>query len=556
MDIDNKNNGKANHCVYISFDNNDSLIFSFINYLKATFNRHGVYQLDDQRDRFAEKIRALVVVFSKNYTFSAPENLVNNLNKKDLVVVPVLRGGTVSSMLDQMTMWPQILLDSVVLPGHVYTEKQSEPEFMDAIARDVFEKLYPTEGIGIHKRLEEIENLLCEQPWGVRTLGIFGKPGIGKTTLATTVFNHMSGGYDEACLIKEFHTKYNGESLDPEYFSETPMEKFDLNSSDLEPSHRKKRVLVALDDVRNAREAKSFLGGFDKFGLGSLIIITSSNEQILKECEMDVVYELKGLDDEDALKLFTRSAFGKNVVEKNLLAWSMKEIECYDGNPRDIRSHASKTMVEMEPVLPDDVCEVIITNGHDVSCDIAKNTCVRISPYEEDDEPQEIKEFPSDPNDVLATRDTIMLTARDMYTEHEFRSYSRKNPGFGLYNRISKSLPTYRLDYNYVMRSLSEHLHRKHHVLLHGFASQLQKISQSFSNSRDHDLLEQHLQGLLILSGGCNIVKRCIDVVRKQRELNLKGLYGTREKRSRTTELLKIKLERDQANGMRQYISN
>lgn len=146
-----------------------------------------------------------------------------------------------------------------------------------------------------------------------------------------------------------------------------------------------------------------------------------------------------------------------------------------------------------------------------------------------------------------ATRDrkTIILTPSDLYAECEFRSYSQKNRSFGLHNRISRSLPSnlkpYRLDYNYMIRSLSEHLHRKHHVLLQGLAGELQKRWKSFSNSHDHDQLEHHLQILLNLSGGCIVIKRFLEVVRKNRESNRKGISGIKVIRSGKHELLKIK---------------
>ncbi|KAF8092035.1 hypothetical protein N665_0427s0015 [Sinapis alba] len=351
-------------------------------------------------------------------------------------------------------------------------------------------------------------------PWGVRTLGIFGKPCIGKTTLAIALFRHLSGGYDASCLIKDFDTNYNEkklEPLDPDYLSETPMEKFDLNCIDSNPIPRKKRVLIVLDDVRNAPDAKSFLGGFDKFGPGSLIIITSQNKQVLKECKMSEFYELKSLNYEESLELFIRCAFGNIVIEENLMDLSKKETK-------------SKTMVEMVSTLPD-VCEVLI----------AENKYIRLIPYEEYNEAQENKEFQSDNDAVLATRDTdiITLTTSDLCST----SYPQKNLRSRLYNRFSRSLPRnlrlYRLDYNSMIRSLSEHLH-KHHAILQGVASQLQKLSQSFSNSRDHDLLEQNLQRLLTHSGDCDMIKRFLDLLRKSRELNRKG---RRE--------LKIKLARD-----------
>lgn len=126
MDTDvNNNNDKANRSVYISFDKNDKSVSSFINYLKATFNHHGIYQLDDQSDRFAERIKVLVVVFSKeDDTFSPPETLVNHLPKKDLVVVPVLYGVTILSARRNAVLDQVLQGSSALLPRHIYIDER------------------------------------------------------------------------------------------------------------------------------------------------------------------------------------------------------------------------------------------------------------------------------------------------------------------------------------------------------------------------------------------------------------------------------------------------
>ncbi|KFK22778.1 hypothetical protein AALP_AAs40503U000100 [Arabis alpina] len=284
-------------------------------------------------------------------------------NNGDFVVVPVFYHDSKSSVEQHMENSGdtfKAVRNSMpkLRRCHEYDGERSESEFQEEIARDVFEKLYPTEEIGIQSIILDIEDLLCKQPWGVRTI---------------------------------------------------------------EPSYRKKRVIIALDDVRKAQDAKSFLGEFDKFGLGSLIILTSRDKRILQDCQMSEIYELKGLNDKDALKLFTRCAFGKDVIEENLLNDSVKAIECCKGNPSTLRLDAKefkgKATIEKELVLPD-VCEVFIT-GDDVSCDIVKNTDMQIIPCEEDDAPQENKVFPSDHNAVLATKDTktIILTPSHLCTK-------------------------------------------------------------------------------------------------------------------------------------------
>ncbi|EOA15118.1 hypothetical protein CARUB_v10028493mg, partial [Capsella rubella] len=387
MDIENNNDEeKDKRTVHICYDKNDSSISSCIDYLRATFNRHGIYELDDDKNLVSDLIRVLVVVFSKNYTLSVPENLVNHLNNKEVVVVSVLHGVTVSSLTHQIAkldMWYRDLLESSVLSGHLHNDEQSESQFMEEIASDVFEKLYPTEEIGIHSRQVDIENLLCKQSWGLRTLGIFGEPGIGKTTLARAVFRRMSSSYDASCFIKDFHKEYSekrlGPALSDEYLGETPVEMFDVNPSASEPRYRRKRVLIALDDVQNAKDAESFLGG--GFGPGSLIIIISRYKQVLDLFGVNEIYEVQGLNQEDAMRLFTRCAFGKDVTEHNLLELSVKEIKCANGKPLTIRAQAIKVKKERASL-----------SIHDVwySCDdLEHNPSMWTVPNEEDDEPQE-----------------------------------------------------------------------------------------------------------------------------------------------------------------------
>uniref|UniRef100_A0A0D3BK19 RING-type E3 ubiquitin transferase n=1 Tax=Brassica oleracea var. oleracea TaxID=109376 RepID=A0A0D3BK19_BRAOL len=222
-------------------------------------------------------------------------------------------------------------------------------QFRDAVSanswkillKDVYEKLLPAEQIGISLRILEIEHLLCKQPWGIRRLGIWGMPGIGKTTLAKAVFDQISGGYEAFFFIKHFDKAFNEKGLHcllEEHFGNILMELPRVCSSITRPSFpgdilSKKRTLVVLDDVQNPLVAESFLGGFHWFGPGSLIIITSRDKQVFRHCQINHVYEVQSLNENEALQLFSHHAIGENLREKKFMKLSMEVIDYASGNP-------------------------------------------------------------------------------------------------------------------------------------------------------------------------------------------------------------------------------
>ncbi|CDY35461.1 BnaC03g61990D [Brassica napus] len=225
--------------------------------------------------------------------------------------------------------------------GYQFREACSECELVEEIVKDVYEKLLPAEQIGISLRILEIEHLLCKQPWGIRRLGIWGMPGIGKTTLAKAVFDQISGGYEAFFFIKHFDKAFNEKGLHcllEEHFGNILMELPRVCSSITRPSFpgdilSKKRTLVVLDDVQNPLVAESFLGGFHWFGPGSLIIITSRDKQVFRHCQINHVYEVQSLNENEALQLFSHHAIGENLREKKFMKLSMEVIDYASGNP-------------------------------------------------------------------------------------------------------------------------------------------------------------------------------------------------------------------------------
>ncbi|KAG7532641.1 P-loop containing nucleoside triphosphate hydrolase [Arabidopsis thaliana x Arabidopsis arenosa] len=589
----------------IIYNKNDSSVSSFISHLITAFNCRGIKLFSG----------ICLVIFSRDYASSVSclENLAKHLelsfcDKKSYEVVPVFYGVSRSDVrqqsgpfsdaftelersypADKVTRLRWALAKIAELKGHEYDEEFcEESEVVEEISEAIFEILNPTEEIGIHSRQLDIENLLCKQPWGIRTIGIFGKPGIGKTILARAVFRRMGGGYDATYFVKDFHTKHSEKGLEPlpsDFLCLIPMEEFDLNNSGSEPCHRRKRVLVVLDDVQNAQDAMSFLGAVDQFAPGSLIIITSRDKSVLEQCQMNEIYELKGLSDEDALKLLTRCAFGSGVIEQNLLDLSMRVIESSDGNPSTLISYAEelkgKKMAEMESALLK-ICHDAQDHQTrfegpvhiiDVCINTLKNPSFCLISYGNDYE-----------HAVLDKRDTNQKESI-MRASHIYLSDAQNLPEFDHKSCVPESVPSDLrdscMDHDHAVQSLPQHFHRKPPVIYQGFACQFHKLKlwgfggyyKSFSmlkriklghlvtlveveeiseachlekiDLQDCTSLESipstdKLERLQVLNlSGCNGIKRFPDVVRTIRELNLEGT-GIKEIRSETTQYSKL----------------
>ncbi|CAN8276393.1 unnamed protein product [Cochlearia groenlandica] len=248
---------------------------------------------------------------------------------------------------DYISKWRRALEDVANIAGYhsVKWEDCSDRELVDEIVRDVYEKLFPAKQFGVNSRLVEIEQLLCKQPWGIRRVGIWGMPGIGKTTLAKAFFDQIAGGYEVSCFIKQFDRAFHEKGLHcllDEHFGKMLKELPGVCNTFTRPSLprekiSKKRTLVVLDDVQNPLDAECFIRGFHWFGPGSLIIITSSDKHVFRHCQINHVYEVQSLNKNDSLKLFSQCVLGKDIREQNLMELAMEVIDYANGNPLALR---------------------------------------------------------------------------------------------------------------------------------------------------------------------------------------------------------------------------
>ncbi|KAI6680702.1 hypothetical protein NL676_034583, partial [Syzygium grande] len=175
--------------------------------------------------------------------------------------------------------------------------------------------------VGIDSRVQTLISLSQKESGDndVLMIGLWGLGGIGKTTIAKALYNAIGKQFQGSSFlarVRESSDKGHGlvalqEELLSEILSHRHLTVYSVDGGINLIRERLccKKVLLVLDDVDQLDQLNALAGEGHWFGKGSRIIVTSRDKHLLNSHGINFVYEVKTLDDNEALELFGRYAF-------------------------------------------------------------------------------------------------------------------------------------------------------------------------------------------------------------------------------------------------------
>ncbi|XVE84670.1 hypothetical protein DITRI_Ditri17bG0031800 [Diplodiscus trichospermus] len=402
---------KLKHEVFLSFRGEDTRK-NFTDHLKSALTNSGVNTfIDDQQlprgkdisSQLIEGIRESkisIVVFSKGYASSrwCLNELLKIIEYKNTIgrtVIPIFFDVAPSDVRKQsgsyakafaeheesfeadaemIKRWRAALSEAANLSGWDLQNIADghESKFIKKIVDDVLKKVnrvylhVATHPVALESRVKKVMAVLnigtVEE---VRIVGIYGMGGIGKTTIAKAVYNSICDGFDGSCFlsdIKEISKQPNGlASIQQQLLSDIlnlksiRIHNVDRGINLIQEMLCYRRALLVLDDVDDSTQLKSLVGNRKWFGVGSRIIVTTRDERLLTELEVNGRYKVEELNREDSLQLFCWHAFRRPNPKNGYFELSMSVVDHVQGLPLALEvlgSHLFKRdLLEWESVV-------------------------------------------------------------------------------------------------------------------------------------------------------------------------------------------------------------
>ncbi|KAF3449347.1 hypothetical protein FNV43_RR10075 [Rhamnella rubrinervis] len=375
------------HDVFISFRGEDTRD-GFTSFLYEALNNKAIqaYMDDHQLEKgdeisptlmnAIEESKISLIIFSENYASSTwclneLAKIIECQKRNGQIVIPVFYRIDPSIVrkqeevyaaafekleerfrddLEKVNQWRKALKHAADLCGLDSNKFRPESKLVQEIVEDiswqlckyqsstdVFEKLF-----GIEERIRKLESSLRMCSDDVQIIGIWGMGGIGKTTLASAIFQKLRHRFEGCCSlwnVREESATHGPDQfrkkLLTELFNDRSIQSLDTPSivpTYIRKRFRRKKVLIVLDDVDSSIDLEALINGYEDLAPGSRIIVTTKDAHVLKNVTKEI-YEVLGLDPSESLDLFHLHAFRMKRPAKEYEMLSEKVANYANGNP-------------------------------------------------------------------------------------------------------------------------------------------------------------------------------------------------------------------------------
>ncbi|KAL2576400.1 hypothetical protein AAZX31_16G078000 [Glycine max] len=268
---------------------------------------------------------------------------------------------------DVLKSWKSALNEAANLAGWVSRNYRTDADLVEDIVEDIIEKLdmhllpitdFP---VGLESRVPKLIKFVDDQSGRGCVIGIWGMGGLGKTTIAKSIYNEFRRQRFRRSFIEtnnKGHTDLQEKLLSDVLKTKVKIHSVAMGISMIEKKLFAERALIILDDVTEFEQLKALCGNCKWIDRESVLIITTRDLRLLEELKDHHavhIWKIMEMDENESLELFSKHAFREASPTENWNKLSIDVVAYCAGLPLALEILGSylrwRTKEEWESVL-------------------------------------------------------------------------------------------------------------------------------------------------------------------------------------------------------------